>query len=237
MRLPALLGAHPHAGGAMSASVTVDLSLLWLALSDPPGGSGTGGGSSSGGSGPDPDELERVRALVVLAQGGDQDAFGQLYQRYVQVVYRYIYVRVGSVHTAQDLTSETFIKALRNLSGFTWQGKDIAAWFVTIARNVVNDHAKSSRFRLEVTTEDMRDADTEVEAPEGEVLQRMRDERLLQAVAQLRPEQAECVTLRFVQGLSLAETAEVMGKKENAVKQLQLRAVRALQRALEGEDL
>ena len=83
----------------------------------------------------------------------------------------------------------------------------------------------------------MRDADTEVEAPEGEVLQRMRDERLLQAVAQLRPEQAECVTLRFVQGLSLAETAEVMGKKENAVKQLQLRAVRALQRALEGEDL
>ncbi|WP_082176818.1 sigma-70 family RNA polymerase sigma factor [Arsenicicoccus sp. oral taxon 190] len=229
----AVLGPPALSGAGLSASPVLDLRVLWMAVAggEPPAGP-TGGRRD-----PSPEELEQVRALVALAQTGDSEAFGRLYERYVDVVYRYIYVRVGAVHTAQDLTSETFMKALRALPGFTWQGKDIAAWFVTIARNVVVDHTKSSRFRLEVATADMRDADTEVDAPDGEVLDRLRDQRLLQAVSQLKPEQAECVTLRFVQGLSLAETAEVMGKKENAVKQLQLRAVRALQRALEGEDL
>ena len=63
----------------------------------------------------------------------------------------------------------------------------------------------------------------------------MRDRRLLEAVKALKPEQQECIVLRFLQGLSLAETAAVLGRKENAVKQLQLRAVRALHRALDGE--
>lgn len=211
----------------------LDLSVLWMAVAGQVPADGGGHGRPQ----PDPEELEQVRALVVLAQRGDAEAFGRLYERYVDTVYRYVYARVGAVHTAQDLTSETFIKALRNLSSFTWQGKDIAAWFVTIARNVVNDHTRSSRYRLEVATADMRDADTEVEAPDGEVLTRLRDQRLLEAVAQLKPEQAECLMLRFVQGMSLAETAEVMGKKDNAVKQLQLRAVRSLQRLLDGEDL
>lgn len=212
----------------------LDLGPLRMVLggTEPPSDGGPAGRSAA-----EEDDLERVRALVALAQDGDADAFGELYRRHVDGVYRYVYVRVGSAHTAQDLTSETFIKALRALPGFTWQGKDLAAWLITIARNVVNDHTKSSRFRLEVATADMRDADSEVAAPDGEVMDRMRDERLLRAVAQLKPEQAECVTLRFIHGLSLAETAEIMGKQVNAVKQLQLRAVRALQRALEGEEL
>ncbi len=62
-------------------------------------------------------------------------AFGQIYEQYVDVLYRYIYVRVGSAPLAEDLTSETFLRALRRLDSFSWQGKDIAAWFVTIARN------------------------------------------------------------------------------------------------------
>lgn len=187
--------------------------------------------------GPDDDALAQVQALVALAQQGDQEAFGRLYERYVDVVYRYVYVRVGSVHVAQDITSETFIKAMRGIGSYQWQGKDIAAWFVTIARNLVNDNARSARFRMEVTTADMLDADQAVDAPDGQVLDRLRDERLLAAVKSLKAEQQECIVLRFMDGLSLAETATVMGKKENAVKQLQLRAVRALQRALEGEDL
>lgn len=218
-----ILGRPPH----------IDLAGLWMAVThgDVPDGP-TGGGSD-----PTDEHLEQVRALVALAQQGDSEAFGQLYARYVDIVYRYVYVRVGAVHLAQDITSETFIKAMRGLDSFTWQGKDIAAWFVTIARNLVNDHTKSARFRMELTTDDMRDHDTSVAAPDGQVLDQLRDERLLQAVKQLKPEQQECIVLRFMDGLSLAETAEVLGKKENAVKQLQLRAVRALQRALEGEDL
>jgi RNA polymerase sigma-70 factor (ECF subfamily) len=82
----------------------------------------------------------------------------------------------------------------------------------------------------------MLDPDT-ADAPEQEVLQRLRDTRLLEAVKGLKPEQQECVVLRFLQGLSLAETAKVLGKTEGAVKQLQLRAVRSLHRELADVDL
>jgi RNA polymerase sigma-70 factor (ECF subfamily) len=194
-----------------------------------------GSGPSASPSTGEAERLGRIEALVQLAQRGDAEAFGQIYEEYVDVVYRYLYVRCGSHHLAEDLTAETFVRALRRLDSFTWTGKDIAAWFVTIARNLVVDHMKSSRYRMEVTTGELLDADAAADAPETEVLDRMRDRRLLEAVQQLKPEQQECIVLRFLQGLSLAETAAVLGRKENAVKQLQLRAVRALHRALDGE--
>ena len=216
------------------------LDSLWIALSVTDGTAArtpTPGSASSSvqTAGVAPPDMERVAALVELAQGGDADAFGMLYERYVDLVYRYIYVRVGSSHVAEDLTSETFIRALRRIDSFSWQGKDIAAWFVTIARNLITDNAKSARFRMEVTTADMIDADRRVDGPENEVLANLRDTRLFEAIKTLKPEQAECVVLRFMHGMSLAETALVIGKSEGAVKQLQLRAVRALHRELEGE--
>jgi RNA polymerase sigma-70 factor (TIGR02952 family) len=186
-------------------------------------------------TGADDVELDRVRALVTLAQAGDGEAFAAIYERYVGVVYRYVYYRVGSPHVAEDLTSETFVRALRRLDSYTWTGRDIAAWFITIARNLVVDHVKSSRYRLEVTTGDMLDGDERAPSTEAEVLERLRDERLLAAMRGLKPDQQECLSLRFLQGLSLAETAEVMGRSAGAVKQLQLRAVRSLHRALGGE--
>jgi RNA polymerase sigma-70 factor (ECF subfamily) len=179
----------------------------------------------------DPQQL-RLIALVDLARGGDTEAFGQLYDHYVGAVYRYVYYRVGSHSLAEDLTSETFLRALRAIGEFRWQGRDIGAWFTTIARNLIADHVKSSRFRLEVSTADLLDADRADGGPEDAVLRRLDAARLLDAVRKLTSEQQECVTLRFLQGLSVAETAEVMGRREGAVKQLQLRAVRALARLL-----
>lgn len=237
---------HGPAGRAVGAATQDLLGSLRLLLSlaeetaGYAGGSGPGdGGASRAGFAPGsaPQDFQRISALVELAQRGDAEAFGLLYERYVDVVYRYVYVRVGSAHLAEDLTSETFLRALRRMDSFSWQGRDIAAWFITIARNLITDNAKSARFRLEVTTADMLDADQQVDAPEAEVLQRLRDTRLIEAVKNLKPEQAECVVLRFLQGLSLAETAKVLGKTEGAVKQLQLRAVRALHRELADVEI
>jgi RNA polymerase sigma-70 factor (ECF subfamily) len=244
------------AGHGMPEATAVFLASLRMALSlagDAGTLDGAGHGGASGGSGDAdggrearagfapgeaPQDFVRISALVDLAQRGDAEAFGLLYERYVDVVYRYVYVRVGSQQLAEDLTSETFLRALRRMDSFSWQGRDIAAWFITIARNLITDNAKSARFRMEVSTADMLDADPRVEAaPDHEVLERLRDERLLAAVKNLKPEQAECVVLRFLQGLSLAETAKVLGKSEGAVKQLQLRAVRALHRELADVDL
>ncbi len=185
-------------------------------------------------------EVAVTLALVQRAQAGDSEAFGELYDRYVDLVYRYVYYRVGSAQVAEDLTSETFLRALRRLSSFTWQGRDVGAWFVTIARNLIADHYKSSRYRLEMTTDDVSESGAKLteEGPENAVLEAMQNKVLLEAVKQLNAEQQECIVLRFLQGLSVAETAQAMGKNDGAIKALQYRAIRSLGRLLpEGVEL
>nr|WP_283139190.1 sigma-70 family RNA polymerase sigma factor [Rhizohabitans arisaemae] len=180
----------------------------------------------------DPD-LAELRTLVLRAKTGDSEAFGVLYDRYLDLVYRYIYFRVGTHALAEDLTSETFLRALRRITDFTWQGKDFAAWLVTIARNLVTDHYKSGRYRLEICTAEVFDVPLDDQhIPENAVVDRIVYTKVLQAVQALGSEQQECVMLRFIHGLSLAETALIMGKNSGAIKALQYRAVRALSRAL-----
>ncbi|MEH0935896.1 ECF subfamily RNA polymerase sigma factor, BldN family [Micromonospora psammae] len=186
---------------------------------------------------PDPsDPATEVWGLVERAQAGESEAFGLIYDRYVDTVFRFVYFRVGNRQLAEDLTSDTFLRALKRIGSFTWQGRDLGAWLVTIARNLVADHFKSGRYRLEVTTGDVLDADREDRGPEGSpeaaVVEHITNVALLTAVKQLNPEQQECIVLRFLQGFSVAETARAMGKNEGAIKALQYRAVRALARLL-----
>ncbi|MFJ2028373.1 sigma-70 family RNA polymerase sigma factor [Streptosporangium sp. NPDC087985] len=179
------------------------------------------------------DASEDLRRLVLRAKTGDTDAFGTLYDRYLDLVYRYVYFRVGSHPLAEDLTSETFLRALRRIADFTWQGRDFGAWLVTIARNLITDHFKSGRYRLEVSTAKVIDTPLDgPHIPENAVVTAMVNDRVLGAVRGLSPEQQECVVLRFLHGMSLAETALIMGKKSGAIKALQFRAIRALARAL-----
>jgi RNA polymerase sigma-70 factor (ECF subfamily) len=176
------------------------------------------------------DEAEgsRLIALVELARSGDAEAFGLLYDHYHPAVYRFLYYRMSSVALAEDLTSETFFRALRSMSSFRWQGKDFGAWLMTIARNLTADHYKAGRTRLEYATEDMSPHDSATEGPETAVLATLTSEALLQAMTELPDEQRECLIMRFLQGLSIAETAAVLGRSDGAVKQLQLRGVRNL---------
>src|SRR5258706_133112 len=182
------------------------------------------------------DPASEVWALIERAQASDGAAFGLLYDRYFDTVFRFVYFRVGNRQLAEDLTADTFLRALKRISSFTWQGRDLGAWLVTIARNLVADHFKSGRYRLEVTTGDVLDADVADRGPEGSpelaVVDHITNVALLGAVRQLNPEQQECIVLRFLQGFSVAETAQAMGKNEGAIKALQYRAGRALHRLL-----
>ncbi len=107
------------------------------------------------------------------AQDGDKSAFAQLYDRYVDVVFRYVLFRVGDRELAEDVTSETFLRALRRIESVSYQGRDVGAWFVTIARNLVLDHVKSSRFRLEVATAEVDDSRPAESGPEQQVLSKV----------------------------------------------------------------
>jgi RNA polymerase sigma-70 factor, ECF subfamily len=182
------------------------------------------------------DEHAATWLLVERAKGGDGEAFGQLYDGYVDSVYRFIYFRVNDRALAEDFTSETFLRALRRISSIDYQGRDIGAWFVTIARNIILDHLKSARTRLEVPTAEAVEDGRGEPSPESAVLDLLTSQRLMAAVRQLGAEQRECIVLRFVQGFSVSETAAVLGKNDGAVKALQHRAVRKLAEML-GDDL
>jgi len=181
-------------------------------------------------------EHAEVWGLVRAAQRGDGEAFGKLYDRYVDSVFRFVYYRVNDRALAEDFTSETFLRALRRISSINYQGRDIGAWFITIARNIIFDHAKSARFRLELTTGEVVEGKDVDAGPELAVLTNMTNARLLEAVNSLGEEQKECIVLRFLNGLSVAETASVMGKNDGAIKALQHRAVKRLASVL-GEEL
>ncbi len=170
-------------------------------------------------------DRQRLIALVELARGGDTEAFGLLFDHYHPSVYRFLYYRTRSQTLAEDLASETFFRALRSMNSFRWQGKDFGAWLMTIARNLTTDHFKAGRTRLEQTTEDMGIHDDATEGPESAVLASLTNEMLLSALTKLPKEQQECLVMRFLQGMSIAETAQVLQRSDGAIKQLQLRGV------------
>jgi RNA polymerase sigma-70 factor (ECF subfamily) len=170
--------------------------------------------------------------LVRSAQAGDMGAFSELFDRYYDVVFRYVLFRMNDRTLAEDITQETFLRALRRISSVTYQGRDIGAWFVTIARNLIFDHVKSSRYRLESTTSDIVELSPSTHGPEQQVLDLATNEELLRCVRKLNADQQECISLRFLQGMSVAETAKIMDRNEGAVKALQHRAVRRLAQLL-----
>ncbi|WP_344490437.1 ECF subfamily RNA polymerase sigma factor, BldN family [Glycomyces endophyticus] len=202
-------------------------------------GTGPGAGGAAEPRGTDNEDQvdgDEVADLVARAQDGDPSAFGEIYDRYSDTVYRYIYFRVNNAQLAEDLASETFLRALRRISSFSWQGRAFGAWLVTIARNLVVDHFKSGRYRLEIVKPDVLGADEKDHdpstSPETAALEKLTNATLLTAVKKLNPDQQECIVLRFLQGFTVAETARTMGKNEGAVKALQYRAVRTLARLL-----
>ena len=177
----------------------------------------------------------RFTELVERAQAGDTSAFGGLYEEYCTTVYRYVRARVSPTALAEDLTSETFIRALGGLDSFRWQGRDFGAWLITIARNLISDHYKSGRSRHEVVTDEIEAHHLPTEGPEVDILAAVTSNVLRDAVAALPDDQRHCLQLRFFAGLSIRETARVLDKSQGAVKQSQIRAIRNLSTAIQKD--
>ncbi|GIJ40551.1 RNA polymerase sigma factor [Micromonospora andamanensis] len=170
-----------------------------------------------------------VSALVARAQAGDVEAFGEIYGRYVDQVHRQVYRRVLDREAAEDLTSETFVRALANLSSFRQRGSDFGAWLATIARNLTINWQRSHQ-RRERPVAELRDAAPvgRVPSPEADAVANLTREALLAGIEQLKPDQQRVVALRYFGELSIEETATKLGKTPSAVKGLQYKALQAL---------
>lgn len=168
-----------------------------------------------------------VETLALTASLGDPQALSALYEKYADPVLGYIRVKVHDLASAEDVASNTWEAVARSIRRYEVRGGGFPAWLFAIARNSLRMHARTTLRRREfLPGEILADAvpDTGL-GPHEQVEARMAGHQLAAALAGLPARQRTCVTLRFIAGLSLTETGQVMGLKPNAVKQLQHRGI------------
>jgi RNA polymerase sigma-70 factor (ECF subfamily) len=174
--------------------------------------------------------------LVERARSGDVEAFGELFDRFHGPIFGQLVALTRSRALAEDLTSETFFRALRAMGAFSLPPRLFGPWLGRIARNLANDHFKASRTRLEVMTPDLGFHEEVAASPEDLLIQSLDHQALRDAMSLLPTNQRRAVELRFLRQLSITETAAWLGCTEGAAKQLQWRGLRNLA-ALLGDEV
>ncbi len=180
-------------------------------------------------------ELRGERQLVRSASH-DPDAFRQLYRYYFRRVYTYISYRVGRVQDAEDLTAETFLKALAGLPHFRWRGKgSFAAWLFRIAHNLVsNFYRAGEKVPDPIPPEMLPDLPGDAMMPGDALARKELLARLRRLIGMLSPRQQEIVTLRFFGGLRNKEIAVLLDLDERTVAAHLSRGVRRLRALYEA---
>jgi RNA polymerase sigma-70 factor (ECF subfamily) len=171
------------------------------------------------------------KALIERAKE-DKDAFGQLYELYVDRIYNYVYYRTGNVADAEDLTAKIFVRAMKHIPRYQDQGVPFSAWLYRIAHNLVaNWHRDNSRRQM-VALDDITHWHVGEESPEF-ATQLMEDKSLLLgAIRRLPSDRQELLILKFVERLSNAEIGDIMGRSEGAIKSLYHRTLLSLREDL-----
>lgn len=175
-------------------------------------------------------DLERT--TVDRARTGDQQALADIYDWYMPRVYRYVVARIGNSAEAEDLTEEVFLKMLGAIGGFRWREVPFSSWLFRIAHNSIATHYRRSAQRGGATSElseDMADGRPDLATS---VEERITMDEVRRAAQLLPDAQREVIALRFAVGLSIADTAKALGKREGNIKALQHKAVAKLQKML-----
>ena len=176
--------------------------------------------------------LPNERQLVLQAQAGNAEAFGQLYDAYMERIYRFVYFRVEDQQTAEDITSQVFLRAWNNLDRFRLGRTPYLAWLYTIAHNAVIDHYRTRK--VTAALEDVRLSQPDyAEAVENNIDFAVEMQTIKEALQTLTDDQQQVLTLKFIEGMSNDEIARHLGKREGAVRALQMRGLRALAKQLE----
>ena len=182
---------------------------------------------------PEATAVEADERQLIARAATDPVAFGELYERYVDRIYNYIYYRVGSPHDAEDLTSRTFQRALYHISTYVDRGVPFSAWLYRIAHNLVANWYRDRSRRKDIPLDDLvlaahGSSDPFLQAALGEQIETVR-----RAVRQLSPDRQTLVVLKHSEHLSNAEIAVILGKTEGAIKSLYHRTLIVLRQIME----
>ena len=171
--------------------------------------------------------LEPERDLIKRAKR-DPKAFGVLYQQHYPMLVDYVFRRTGDIHATEDLVSDVFLIVIRSLSGYRARGVPLRFWLLRIATNVVNRWARRRRRRMFVSLEPGQLADRTVSSTRGQA----DGEHVQRAMLSLPPRYQAVLSLYHLEGLSVKETAAVLGCREGTVRSRLTRAREALREKL-----
>ena len=175
--------------------------------------------------------------VLIRASKGDRDAFGQLYGRYIDRIFNYVYYRTGNLHDAEDLTARVFQRAMNHIHNYTDRGVPFSAWLYRIAHNLVaNWHRDRSR-RQEIPLNDVPVLPSRGDHPERNLVRSQEQESLLRLIRRLPPERQNLLILKFVENMSNAEIGAIMGRSEGAVKSLYHRTLLALRDQIGDQNI
>ena len=175
--------------------------------------------------------MELVDRVVAVR---DARAFGELYDRFIERVYRYLYFRTGSHPEAEDLTEHVFLKAWEAIGRYRWQGRPFLAWLYRLAHNVHIDHVRSHRATTSLNNEH-RPLELSSQSASVELGRTLDAEVIAGALAELTTEQQQVIVMKFIEGLDNDQIAQAMDKREGAIRALQMRALMSLRRVLEAQ--
>jgi len=164
--------------------------------------------------------------IIAACQKGELEKFGELYELYVEKIYRFIYYKTMHKETAEDLTSQTFMKALENIATYNDHKGTFATWLYQIARNQTIDHYRRLRptANLSDVWQQSDSADLPAQVDNRELLAKVQ-----KYVHTLKAEQREVVLLKLWDNLSYREIAELVGKTEASCKMMFSRALVKMQ--------
>ena len=173
-------------------------------------------------------------ALVQAAKAGDAAAFGELYERYRDAIYRFCLARTGTSHDAEDLTSDVFVKALNSIDRYQDRGLPFAAFLYRIARNAAIDRSRTLKQPLSV--DGLLQEPASKQNVELEALFAVEKSILMDALTKLKSEHRDVVVMRFIEGYSALEVAQLLGKTEGAIRTLQHRALERLRKEFDSSQ-
>lgn len=174
--------------------------------------------------------------LLQLAQSGEAEAFGALYERYALPTFRFLYANLENRMDAEDLTEEVFLKAWRSLPKYRDTGIPFSAYLMRIGRNALIDHyRKNGRGGYPVPIDEENDIEDTSYNTSELVSAKIEYQELKYILNQLREDYRIVLVLRYLSGLSPEETAQVMNRTVGAVRVLQHRALEAVRKLLESE--
>lgn len=180
------------------------------------------------------DDMTDESALIERAKS-EPEAFGRLYERYVEKIYNYVYYRTGNHHDAEDLTARVFHQALKHIPRYKNRGAPFSSWLYRIAHNLVANWYRDRSRRQVVSLDQVAQVDSSTDGgPLEQVALGERRSVLLAAIQELPAERQQLLTLKFVERLPNAEIGEIMGRSEGAIKSLYHRTLQALRDGLQG---